>query len=460
MTSWSGSTAVTPSSGISRTTLRCTRSKCATMVDPSRSTAHTGHRLDLQKAIEANIDRYPRARQKVVAPVVRFHGRPYWVEARDSLDVRRHLDERQAIAPGGRRQLDAVLSDLAERRLPLDQPLWRVTLVHGLEHGRQALVCQIHHAITDGSAAAAAFEGLTTAEPGGEPDMPPIPPLPPTQRSLLSTATRQVPRWWVAGPQVVRAVAESNRRAAAYREVAEHLPPAGLSQSRDTFLVRSSFDDRRVCATATLPLADFQKVSRWAGVTVNGTLHAVLAGALRAERLRRGEDVSEPLVAAFGIALDDPDAPRRRWGLRQSPDSLHVHAAHRRSRPRSSACGSAASAKEGVEDSRRAPRRAPTPCPTSATSTPADAGAFLLRRSRTSSRRSRTSSPPTSAARPRRAGSATARWSTGTPSLLNVPPVWSAACTVYSYAGAMRFGLLYETGDLRRSLSGSSTSRS
>ena len=30
--------------------------------------------------------------------------------------------------------------------------------------------------------------------------------------------------------------------------------------------------------------------------------------------------MSEPLAAAFGIALDDPDAPRRRWGNNINPD--------------------------------------------------------------------------------------------------------------------------------------------
>jgi diacylglycerol O-acyltransferase len=408
------------------------------VVDPSRRSAAL-HLDDVRKAIEANIDRYPRARQRVVAPVVRFHGRPYWVEARDSLDVRRHLDERQVVAPGGRRQFDAVLGDLAERRLPLDQPLWRVTLVHGLDGGRQALVCQIHHAITDGSAAAAAFEGLTTADPGAEPEMPAIPPAPPTQRSLLSTATRQVPRWMLAGPQVMQAVVESNRRAAAFREVAEHLPPPGLSQSRDTFLLNSGFGERRTCATASLPLADFQRVSRWAGVTLNGTLHGVLAGALRAERLRRGEDASEPLAAAFGIALDDPDEPTRRWGNNVTPTYVLLHS--NEADPAERLRRTAASAKEGVELRRASGHDAMTHV---GHHTPRMPGAFL---------RALKDVVPTPAhivtANVR--GPSERRW-LGDCEVVDwysfaviVPPM-SANLTMYSYAGEMKFGLLTEPG--------------
>jgi WS/DGAT/MGAT family acyltransferase len=406
------------------------------VVDPSRRGAPLTL-TDVHKAIEANIDRYPRARQRVVAPLVRFHGRPYWVETRDALDVRRHLDERQAVAPGGWRQFDAVLADLAERRLPLDRPLWHVTLLHGLEHGRQALICQVHHAITDGSAAAAAFEGLTTAEPGGEPDMPTIPPPPPTERSLLRTATRQVPRWMAAGPQVIRAAAESNRRAAAFRDVAQHLPPAGLSQSRDTFLIKGSFGSRRVCATASLPLADFQKVSRSAGVTLNGALHGVLAGALRAERLRRGEDVSQPLAAAFGIALDEPDAPPRSWGNNVTPTYvlLHSNVADPTERLRLTA----ASAKEGVELRRAAGHDAITHV---GHYTPRLPSAFL---------RTLKDIVPTPAhivtANVR--GPAKHRWLGDCEvvdwySFAIITPPIPVNLTVYSYAGELKFGLLSE----------------
>ena len=293
------------------------------VVDPARR----GEPLtvdDVVKAIEANIDRYPRARHRIVAPLVRAAGRPYWIEDRE-IDVAKHVDERQVVSPGGRRQFDAVLSDLAARRLPQHRPLWRVTLVHGLEDGRQALAVQVHHAITDGSAAAAAFEGLTSAEPGGTPAMAPVPPPPPTERSLLSTATRQVPRWAAAVPQVARAMSESSRRAAAFRETAEYLPEGGLSQHKDTFLVKTRFDDHRVCATASLPIDGFRAVSKWAGVTLNGTLHAVLAGAIRAEQLRRGEDPSRHIGAAFGIALDDPDGPTRYWGNNVTPTYVRLY---------------------------------------------------------------------------------------------------------------------------------------
>jgi diacylglycerol O-acyltransferase / wax synthase len=39
-------------------------------------------------------------------------------------------------------------------------------------------------------------------------------------------------------------------------------------------------------------------------------LHAVIAGAMRSELLARGEDVSEPTIAAFGIATDKADTSR------------------------------------------------------------------------------------------------------------------------------------------------------
>lgn len=300
---------------------------------------------DVHKAVEANIDRYPRARQKVVAPRG-FGARPFWVED-DALDVGRHVDERTVEAPGGRREFDTLLGDIAGQRVPLDRPVWHVTLVHGLEGGRQALVARIHHAITDGSAAAASFEGLTTAEPGEDPEMQPLPKGAPPPRSLASTAAAEIPRWLFLVPRVVLEGVAGSRRAKTFRTNAEHLPPAGASAYRDTFLWIPSITDRRLCATASLPLADFQTVGRRSGNTVNGVLHAVLAGALRAERLRRGEDPSRPVIAAFGIALDDPEAPRRRWGNNVTPTYVALHTGE--TDPLERLRRTAGSAREGVE---------------------------------------------------------------------------------------------------------------
>ncbi len=65
----------------------------------------------------------------------------------------------------------------------------------------------------------------------------------------------------------------------------------------------------RVCASGDLSLADLKRVGRATGATVNGVLHAVIAGAMRAEYAARGDQLGSAAVATFGVAaqtLVDP----------------------------------------------------------------------------------------------------------------------------------------------------------
>ena len=79
----------------------------------------------------------------------------------------------------------------------------------------------------------------------------------------------------------------------------------------------------RVCASGTLPFYDFRELAKATGTTINGVLHAVIAGAMRRQLQRRGGDLHSPTVAIFGIA-EDPDSDRR-WGNRISPTTVKMH---------------------------------------------------------------------------------------------------------------------------------------
>ena len=110
---------------------------------------------------------------------------------------------------------------------------------------------------------------------------------------------------------------ESRKVATAFR--AEHPElPRFLGAARN-FCNAPSGDDR-VCASASLPLDDFKRAGRATGATINGVLHTVVAGALRAELVDRGEDTSEPAAAVFGIAVDTSST--RRSGNEITPTTV------------------------------------------------------------------------------------------------------------------------------------------
>lgn len=264
-------------------------------------TARRGRPLDLDELTSVLPDylgMFPRATQRL-AWARGYGARPFWVRDND-FDVRQHLDERWVAAPGGRAELDGVLSELAVRQLDRSRPLWGLTLVHGLAGGRQAVVVRVHHAVADGLAALNTFMAAT-AGPGERVGRAPIDrtrvdhdddELTHAARSESRRMIRDLPS---AASALVRAFSAKRKAGDA------DLIPKPLTVRRTSFNARSGAD--RVCASGDIPLAAVQRLALATGTTVNGALHGVIAGAIRAELIARGE---EPGVAVsiFGVCKD------------------------------------------------------------------------------------------------------------------------------------------------------------
>jgi len=89
-------------------------------------------------------------RYKLVDIPWRLH-HPMWLENCD-VDLDYHLHRVQVPAPGGRRELDAVVGEVASTPLDRSRPLWEFHVAEGLSGGRFALIGKIHHALADGVA--------------------------------------------------------------------------------------------------------------------------------------------------------------------------------------------------------------------------------------------------------------------------------------------------------------------
>ena len=288
---------------------------CHTLKVMVLDTSERGHPVTLREmrgAISAHLAEYPRARQRVVVPPV-FKSLPFWVDDPD-FDLDLHLSERALPSPGTRRQLDDVCSSLASDRLDLARPLWDATLVHGLEGGQQAVVFRLHHALSDGMGVVRLFEQITTDTPG--PGLPPSPgewspPPLPSGRELVASVIAGVPARLGAAGEMLRwewrnrSTVLGERRTFSRRD---DLVPAGLTATYTWMNPR--FGTRRLCASTSLPLADFRVVKERVGATLNSVLLAVLAGAIRAESEARGRDLDHDAVCALGVAIDPPGSDR------------------------------------------------------------------------------------------------------------------------------------------------------
>jgi WS/DGAT/MGAT family acyltransferase len=273
---------------------------------------------ELALAVGSRLGLVPRSTQKVVS-VPGFGARPFWVDDPD-FALRDHLDERTLPAPGDAAALDALYGELASAFLPPDRSPWAMTLVHGLEGGRQAVVVRVHHAIVDGLGALNAFIAATTEVRGEVVDLAPaVIAERPVPLRLTVAALLDAMRTLLLLPALGRA-ALAMRRGPKRAERDADIP-------RFVTFRRSSLNaasgPARVCASGSLDLGEMRAIAKATGTTVNGVLHAAIAGALREELLARGEDVSEPCRAAFGIATDTSDADRTH-GNHVTPTFVHL----------------------------------------------------------------------------------------------------------------------------------------
>lgn len=90
-------------------------------------------------------------------------------------------------APGGRRELDEAVGEIASTPLNRDHPLWEMYFVEGLANHRIAVVAKIHHALADGVASANMMARGMDLLPGPEVGRY-VPDPAPTKRQLLSAA--------------------------------------------------------------------------------------------------------------------------------------------------------------------------------------------------------------------------------------------------------------------------------
>ena len=311
-----------------------------TIVDPTRRGAPLTLG-DIEMGIAEQLGLVPRLAQRVVAARW-FPGRPFWVTD-PRFVVADHLDEVVAEPPGDRIALDLVHTRLASENLDVDRPLWSITLVHGLEGGRQALVVRIHHAVLDGGAALNGLLALTGQEPGARPDLvEPPEAVMVTDAVLRRRVLRGAPAHVARLAPLLREAVRGARRTRDYRRAHPDLP-SSIAAPRN--FVSSRIDDSRVCASTDLDLDRIRRIAKAADVTINGVYHALIASALREELAQRGEALG-PSMASFGISADDGD-PSRVSGNQVTPTTVRVFTEE--SDPVRRLVETARSCREGVE---------------------------------------------------------------------------------------------------------------
>jgi diacylglycerol O-acyltransferase / wax synthase len=242
-------------------------------------------------------------RYKLVGIPWHLH-RPMWLQNCD-VDLDYHLRRAQVAHPGGRRELDELVGDIASVPLDRSRPLWEFHFVEGMAGHRFAIVGKLHHALADGVASANLLArvmdlpGPVQDERDNETTC-----VPPSNAELLRAAAQDHVQQIAALPGLITDTLSGVRRLRRRtRERGAHPDLARVLHAPSTFL-NHVVSPARTFATTTLSLAQVKEASKRLQITINDMVMALAAGALRELLLRYDGAADRPIVASVPASTD------------------------------------------------------------------------------------------------------------------------------------------------------------
>jgi WS/DGAT/MGAT family acyltransferase len=266
-----------------------------------------------RERLSTRIPALPEFRMKLADSMLNL-GTPVWVEDLD-FDLDRHLHRIELPAPGGRRELSALVGRLMAEPTDLSRPLWDMWVVEGLSGddpdftGPVAVVHRFHHVLGDGVAVRDMLARLCSTEAD--------PPAPKAVEGVGSFSRRQIAldglrrfayRPWFAATRVLPATVLAVLRTL-LRIVRGHAM-SGAFVAPPTFF-NSNITARRATAFVQLDPQDVKRVRDSFGVTLNDVMLGVVSGALRQFLLARAALPKAPLVAMVPVSAFDENRPSR-----------------------------------------------------------------------------------------------------------------------------------------------------
>ncbi|MDO3402909.1 wax ester/triacylglycerol synthase family O-acyltransferase [Mycolicibacterium neoaurum] len=260
---------------------------------------------DFRNVLHGRLYKLEPFRYQLVDIPFKFH-HPMWRENCD-VDLEYHIRPWRAAAPGGRRELDEAIGEIASTPLDRSRPLWEMYFIEGLADDRIAVVGKIHHALADGVASANLLARGMDLQDGPQRDRDSYATDPaPSTGELVRSAFLDHMRHIARVPGLVKYTAEGiGRVRRSSRKLGPELtrpftPPP-------SFMNHVLTPERRF-ATASLSLADVKSTGKHLGATINDMVLALASGALRKLQLQYDGKADHPLLASVPMSFDfSPD---------------------------------------------------------------------------------------------------------------------------------------------------------
>jgi WS/DGAT/MGAT family acyltransferase len=238
------------------------------------------------ESLNSRMHLIPRYRQRAMTPPF-FAGHPTW-EDDPQFTLDRHLTLRELPAPGTPEQLRRLCADLFQPPLPRDRPLWDITVIHGVDGGKNsAMMSRVHHCMVDGVSGIelllAIMDLVPNPEPTPQPDEPWQPAEPPGPLQSWSDAVFE------QFDQGLRAFNEAQaawldpraqfRQVTAFARALETTIPTAI-RPRPAAPWNARIGARREFAWTEINFQEVRGIRGRLGGTVNDVVLTVLGGAL------------------------------------------------------------------------------------------------------------------------------------------------------------------------------------
>ena len=264
----------------------------------------------LQVTLEQRFLSYPRFKQKAVQDPSGA-----WWETDKKFALSNHL-KRVKIAgkngkPGGKKELEELVSQLASEPLDFTKPLWQFHLVENY-HGGCALIHRIHHCYADGVALISVMLSLTGETPEKSLARPiPVAKRPRAEMDFWTSVTKPMASVWSGAMKLTRGLVEQGLEIAKDPATIREFATKGMELADELRKIAMMPPDtptrfkgnlgrsKRVAWCDPLSLAEVKVIGKALGCSVNDVLLATAAGALRDYLEQKGGSKN----AADGVEL-------------------------------------------------------------------------------------------------------------------------------------------------------------
>ena len=286
---------------------------------------------DIKKQLARRLHLAPVFQRKL-APMPLQFANPAWIHD-DAVDLDYHVQRVTLPPPGTQAQLEDCAGRLHSELLDRHRPLWRLTLIEGLQSRQVGYYFKAHHAVLDGQAGVQLAMVLfdVTAKPR------PVP----RPRSRAGAEPAEHPGMGEL------AAAALEHDAGQYIKLLRHLPEvvktlAGMlaptaASAKGRLGQNFSFGPHtplnvpivgeRGFAALSMPLDTLKQLAAAHDAKLNDIVLALCSGALRHYLAKHGGLPKKPLIAAMPISLRAPGNTEYTTQATMSLVNLHTHVA-------------------------------------------------------------------------------------------------------------------------------------